>query len=78
VVRLLNNLTLPALRTLEVSTPVRDLLKALKSFISRSHYALEELRFNREPAEGVRAYREAFLAIRTITAGHQTEGVVHG
>jgi hypothetical protein len=72
VIRLLNNLTLPALRTLEVSTPVRDLLKALKSFISRSHCALEELRFNREPAEGVRAYREAFPAIRTIAAGRQT------
>ncbi|KAJ7479742.1 hypothetical protein FB451DRAFT_164345 [Mycena latifolia] len=72
---ILDNLTLPALHTLRISAYGTNMLKTLKSFISRSHCTLEELRIEEESSQssdssqsslGYAAYREAFPSIGSI------------
>ncbi|KAJ7620664.1 hypothetical protein B0H17DRAFT_1113604 [Mycena rosella] len=65
---ILDNVTLPALRTLRVAEPSLDTkpLDSLSTFISRSQCTLEELRID-DGSMPLTAYREAFPSIGTIT-----------
>ncbi|KAJ7676355.1 hypothetical protein B0H17DRAFT_1080213, partial [Mycena rosella] len=67
LVKILDNVTLPALRTLRVAEPClgTDPVEALKAFISRSQCTLEELYID-DSLLLLDAYCEAFPSIGTI------------
>ncbi|KAJ7479700.1 hypothetical protein FB451DRAFT_164037 [Mycena latifolia] len=69
---ILDNVTLPALRTLQVSEtgPAEQLILSLKSLVSRSRCRLESLHVDRASLTET-DYQEALPSIETITLGHK-------